>query len=334
MVTIKDVARKANVSTATVSRILNNQPGFSEKTKIRVLEIIDELSYKPNAVARSLISRNTQTIGVLFPNVSSMLSSEILHGIEDVAHNHDSSVIVCHTASDGIRTNKYLKLLHEKRVDGLIFVSETLKEDYYETIQHMNIPLVLVSTMSYQHDVPYVKVDDRHAAFTGTKFLINKGHQRVGMISGPIRDPIAGTPRIAGFQDALIQHNFSVSQSDIVHENGFSFQNGKNAIPKLLKQAPDLTAIFAASDEMAIGAISALNQLGKRVPEDVSIIGYDNLQTSEMTIPPLTTVAQPFSEMGANASEMIFDMLDNGTHQTQNRIMRHEIIERESVRSI
>ncbi|WP_261130751.1 LacI family DNA-binding transcriptional regulator [Bacillus sp. Marseille-Q3570] len=332
MVTIKDVARKANVSTATVSRILNNQTGYSEQTRETVMKVIEELSYKPNAVARSLISRNTQTIGVLFPNVSSMLSSEILQGIEEVAHHYGSSVIVCHTASDGIRTNKYLQLLHEKRVDGLIFVSETLRDEYYEKIKTMNIPLVLISTMSYKHQVPYVKVDDRNASYTATKYLIENGHTKIGMISGNKKDPIAGAPRIQGFQDALSESSLSDSSNNVIFQNGFTFQDGKEGALKLLQQSPEITGIVAASDEIAIGAMSSLHHMGKKVPDDLSIIGYDNLTTSEMVIPPLTTIAQPFVEMGANASEMIFEMLRNHTHQVQSRIMRHQLIERESVK--
>ncbi|MBM7551493.1 LacI family DNA-binding transcriptional regulator [Thalassobacillus pellis] len=334
MVTIKDVAKQANVSIATVSRILNNQPGYTEKTRMKVQQVIEELGYKPNAVARSMISRNTQTIGVLFPDVSSMLSSEILRGIEDVAHQNNSSVIVCHTAEDGIRTHKYLKLLHEKRVDGLIFVSESLCEEYYETIKSMDIPLVLVSTMSYKHQVPYVKVDDCNAAYTAVNHLIENGHTRIGMISGNQHDLIAGRPRVEGFKEAMQHNGLQAGEDDVVYQDGFSFIDGKGGVVRLLEQSRNLTAIFAASDDIAIGAMSVLHKMGRKVPEDISIIGYDNLPTAEMMIPPLTTIAQPFSEMGANASEMIFHMLKDKVKSTQSRIMRHELVVRESVKKL
>ncbi|MFG6117896.1 LacI family DNA-binding transcriptional regulator [Thalassobacillus sp. B23F22_16] len=334
MVTIKDVAKRANVSTATVSRILNNQPGYTEKTRLRVQQVIEELSYKPNAVARSMKSRNTQTIGVLFPDVSSMLSSEILHGIESVAHENNSSVIVCHTAADGMRTNKYLKLLHEKRVDGVIFVSETLSDEYYETIKSMEVPLVLVSTVSYKHQVPYVKVDDRHAAYTAVNHLIENGHKNIGMISGNEQDMIAGRPRVEGYKEALFHNGLPFEEKNITYQDGFSFVDGKEGAVQLLEQIPEVTAIFAASDDIAIGAMSALHKMGKKVPDDISIIGYDDLPIAEMMIPPLTTIAQPFSKMGANASEMIFQMLEDDSRTIQSRVLRHDLMERETVKKI
>ncbi|QNG59914.1 substrate-binding domain-containing protein [Bacillus sp. PAMC26568] len=328
--TIKDVAKKANVSIATVSRILNNQKGYSEKTKRKVLEAIEELDYHPNAIARGLINKKTSTIGVLFPALSSMLVTELLAGIEKAAHLHGSSVIVCHTESNGSKTMKYLQLLNEKRVDGIIFTSEVLKEEYYEFIQKMNIPLVLLSTESRAYSVPYVKVDDRHAAYSATQYLIKNGHTRIGMISGNRNDLIAGKPRIEGFKNALMDHGLPIQDSQIVYSEGFTLADGMDGLKKLRNQAPGVTAVFTASDEIAFGAISAAFQMGVKIPEDLSIIGYDNLKIAEMSIPPLTSLAQPFYEMGEKAARMIFDMM-NGDQLVESRIMPHSIKERSSV---
>ncbi|WP_191562570.1 LacI family DNA-binding transcriptional regulator [Metabacillus idriensis] len=328
--TIKDVAKKANVSIATVSRILNNQKGYSEKTKRKVLEAIEELDYHPNAIARGLINKKTSTIGVLFPALSSMLVTELLAGIEKAAHLHGSSVIVCHTESNGSKTMKYLQLLNEKRVDGIIFTSEVLKEEYYEFIQKMNIPLVLLSTESRAYSVPYVKVDDRHAAYSATQYLIKNGHTRIGMISGNRNDLIAGKTRIEGFKNALMDHGLPIQDSQIVYSEGFTFADGMEGLKKLRNQAPGVTAVFTASDEIAFGAISAAFQMGVKIPEDLSIIGYDNLKIAEMSIPPLTSLAQPFYEMGEKAARMIFDMM-NGDQLVESRIMPHSIKERSSV---
>lgn len=328
--TIKDVAKKANVSIATVSRILNNQKGYSEKTKRKVLVAIEELDYHPNAIARGLINKKTSTIGVLFPALSSMLVTELLAGIEKAAHLHGSSVIVCHTESNGSKTMKYLQLLNEKRVDGIIFTSEVLKEEYYEFIQKMNIPLVLLSTESRAYSVPYVKVDDRHAAYSATQYLIKNGHTRIGMISGNRNDLIAGKTRIEGFKNALMDHGLPIQDSQIVYSEGFTFADGMEGLKKLRNQAPGVTAVFTASDEIAFGAISAAFQMGVKIPEDLSIIGYDNLKIAEMSIPPLTSLAQPFYEMGEKAARMIFDMM-NGDQLVESRIMPHSIKERSSV---
>lgn len=331
--TIKDVAKKAKVSVATVSRVVNNLPGYSEKTKEKVLKAIEELGYKPNAVARGLVSKRTKTIGVLFPNVSSMFASEILNGIEDTAHELDHSVIVCNTDSNGIRTMKYLQVLNEKRVDGIIYTSEALTEEYYQAISALQIPVVLVSTASYRYPLPYIKVDDKHAAYSATEYLIKNGHRKIGMISGTKDDPIAGTPRVEGYKQALKDNGIAIDEKRIAYGNDFGHQTGLTCMEQLIKIAPEVTAIFAASDEIAIGALSAAYKLGIKIPEEISIIGYDNLKIAEMSIPPLTTVEQPLYEMGQMASKMLLNMLETG-EMLENRIMPHKIIERKTVKNI
>jgi LacI family transcriptional regulator len=331
--TIKDVARKANVSIATVSRVLNNQGGYSPKTKEKVLAAIKELGYQPNALARGLINKRTKTIGILFPEVSNMFASKILHGVENVVNEQGSSVIVCNTASNGEKTMKYLQVLHEKRIDGVIFVSEVITDEYYKMLESMNIPIVLISTESYRYSLPYVKVNDRHAAYTATEYLIQKGHRKIGMISGNKNDMIAGQPRIDGYKEALLHNGIDIKENYIVSCKGFGFKDGFYILPRLLHQAPDITAIFAASDEMAMGVISAAYKLGIKIPNDISIIGYDNLPLAELAIPPLTTVAQPLEEMGEMAASMLFEMMDTG-RTVESRIMPHQIIERETVKNV
>ncbi|MFB5662552.1 LacI family DNA-binding transcriptional regulator [Alteribacillus sp. HJP-4] len=332
--TIKDVAKYANVSIATVSRILNNTSvGYSDKTKKKVLQAIDELSYKPNAVARGLINNKTQTIGVLFPSVSGMVTSELLYGIEGVAHQHGHSIIVCNTSSSGKKTVDYLRLLNEKRVDGLVFASEVLKNEHYQLIEEMRIPAVLVSTKSPRHPLPYVKVDDRDAAYTAVSYLIDNGHRSIGMMSGSPKDPIAGRPRIEGYKAALQENDITVEKSYIVDAEGFSYENGRTAFEKLLKQASGITAVFAASDEMAVGAIASAYKIGVNIPKDISIIGYDNIKISEMAVPPLTTLAQPLREMGEKSAELLFEALKTGKNGSS-IIMPHHVVERESVQKL
>nr|WP_059173315.1 LacI family DNA-binding transcriptional regulator [Bacillus sp. FJAT-27445] len=331
--TIKDVAKKANVSIATVSRILNGQPGYSVKTKQKVLQVIDELGYQPNAVARGLINKKTHTIGVLFPSLWGSLVTEWLRGIEKAASDGGSSVIVCHTESNGEKTMKYLQLLGEKRVDGIIFASEVLQEEYYQVIKKMKVPLVLLSTKSDSLPVPYVKVDDFQAAYSATEYLIQKGHKSIGMISGNSEDIIAGIPRIDGFIKAMKDNDIPFNENSIVKTRGFGFDEGKTGMRDLLSQKPDVTAIFAASDEIAIGAISTAYLLGKKVPEEISIIGYDNIDIASMSVPPLTTIHQPFIEMGEIAGKMLLDMME--TDQVpDSKIIKHTIIERNSVKEI
>ncbi|HET7580125.1 MAG TPA: LacI family DNA-binding transcriptional regulator [Bacillales bacterium] len=332
--TIKDVAKKANVSIATVSRILNNLPGYSETTKKKVLQAIEELGYHPNAIARGLINKRTQTIGVLFPNVSNMYSSAILDGIEQTAHHLDHSVIVCNTDSNGKRTKKYLQVLKEKQVDGVIFTSEVMNKEYYDMLLQMNIPIVLVSTVSYQYPLPYVKVDDKHAAYTATEYLIKNGHHKIAMISGPKGDPIAGGPRVDGFMQALEDNRVSKADTLVLYGDGFGFKEGEENLPIIIEKNPDITAVFTASDEIAAGALSIAYKMGIKVPDELSVVGFDNTMIAEMSIPPLTTVAQPLFDMGRTASEMLFSMIRNKTKTIDSRIMPHQIIERKSVKRL
>ncbi|MEQ6376276.1 LacI family DNA-binding transcriptional regulator [Bacillaceae bacterium S4-13-56] len=332
-ITIKDVAKKANVSIATVSRIVNNKQGYSKETEEKVLKVIEELGYHPNSIARGLINKRTHTIGVLVPKLSSMLMNEFIRGIEDTTHQCGSSVIVCHTESNGQKTLQYLHLLHEKQVDGIVFTSELLKEEYYQFVNKMEIPMVLLSTESYDFSVPYVKVNDQHAAYTATEYLIKKGHKKIRMISGNKEDIIAGIPRINGFLQAMNHYGIPVSKDDVFSDGGFSFEDGVNCFRQLIQDAPDTTAVFAASDEIALGLISAAYQMNINIPDQISVIGYDNLSIAEMSIPPLTSVAQPLYEMGKKATEMVFEMIDT-KRNVESRIFPHIVVERESVKDL
>ncbi|SFC93920.1 transcriptional regulator, LacI family [Bacillus sp. OV322] len=331
--TIKHVAKKANVSTATVSRILNNKPGFSLKTKKRVLEVIEELGYQPNAIARGLINGKTETIGVLMPRLLDMFASRVLEGIDEYVHERGSSVIVCNTDNNRDRTMKYLQFLGEKRVDGIIFVSQLLEEDYYRMMADMKIPIILVSTISYEFQLPYVKVDDYHAAFSATQYLIQKGHKKIAMIAGEQTDPVAGIPRIEGFKSALKSAGLTPDDRFIVSTGGYSHSDGKRGMEQILARGLDVTSVFACSDELAVGAMSVAYKKGISIPDDLSIIGYDNTPLAEMSFPPLTTVAQPLYDMGNKSAEMLFNMMETG-ERSESRIMQHKVIERETVKEI
>ena len=325
--TISDVAKKAGVSTATVSRIINGQSGYTAETKQKVINIIQEMGYKPNAIARGLVNKRTNTIGVLLPNLSSRLASSLLKGIEKSAHQLDYSVIICDTESDGKRTIEYLDVLTEKQIDGIIITSEWLTNVYEEAIVKMKTPVVLVLTASSHLQIPYIKVDDYHASYQATKYLIEKGHDKIGMISGSKNDKLAGLPRIEGYRKAMSDHHLKISDNYITYGD-FAYKSGMRCMDELLEKSPEITAVFAASDEMAVGALSCAYRKGIKVPYDLSIIGYDDTQDAEMAIPPLTTVHQPIYEMGKIAVEMLLNTKDT----VGSIIMPHHIVERDSVR--
>jgi len=334
MTTIEDIAKKANTSIATVSRVLNNKEGFSEETRQKVLQAMEETGYESNAIARSLKKQKTNTIGVVIPNISSMLSNDILNGIEEYAHAHDYSVIVSYTYSDPKKVMQTLKTFNEQRVDGILFTSDYLTDEYYQYLERMNAPVVLVATEAQNYSLPFVKVNDVKASYAAVDHLIQKGHTNIGMLSGPPSDPIAGAPRIEGYKQALKEADIEIKDSKIVHRKDFSFDDGKATVKKLLDKHPDTTAIFAASDELAIGALKMAHEEGIAVPEELSIIGYDNLLMAEMVWPGLTTLAQPLQQMGYEATKMLVQSIQKKEKNDKAMYIPYEIIERDSVKAL
>ncbi|MNO71014.1 Catabolite control protein A [compost metagenome] len=227
---------------------------------------------------------------------------------------------------------KYLQVLREKQVDGIIFSSEVLKEEYYEALKSMDVPVVLVATHSEYKSVPYVKVDDWKASYEATEYLIHQGHRHIAMLGGNEGDAIAGKPRIDGYKQALLDNGI-VLRDELVFDGCFQFDCATAAAEKLLLTVPEVTAVFAASDEMAIALISVAAKHGISVPDQISVIGYDNLKLAKMSNPPLTTVAQPLYKMGKLAAYKLISMITS-KERVVSEIVPHEIIERNTVKRL
>ena len=328
--TIKDVATRANVSVATVSRVVNNLDGYSDETKEKVLEAIKELGYQRNAIARGLVTKTTKTIGVLIPIVSAYLYAEILNGIEEKANENGYGIFLCNTGVNGVRAVNYIKMLGERQADAIIVVSLTINDEYYNLLNSLKIPYILVSTLSYKYKIPYIKVDDQQAAYTATQFLIEKGHTKIALISGGKEDKISGITRVNGYRNALQDYDININEN-IIKYGDFTYNSGIMCMEDLLQEKEDFTAVFATSDEMALGALSVMHRNKIEVPEKISIIGYDNTLIAQMSNPPLTTVAQPLYEMGVKAFAKILSVLETG-NSGDNMILSHKIVERETVK--
>lgn len=328
--TIKDVAKKANVSVATVSRVINKLPGYTQETEKIVLEAIEELGFHPNELARGLVGKSIKTIGVLIPTLSSMVATEILGGIEDAAHKNNHSIIICNTDSNGIRTMEYLNILIKKRINGLLIVSEKINKKYADAIKKMKIPVVLISTY-YDESMNYIKVHDKKASHDAVEYLIQNGHIDIAMISGTKDDEVAGIPRVSGYMQALGEHGIVIKKENVVYGD-FSFESGKICMESLIKKNADISAVFCASDEMAAGAISAAYEYGIKVPEQLSIMGYDDTKLASMLNPPLTSVSQSFYDIGCRGLDMLISKI-NG-NDVKNIIYPHKIIERKTVKAL
>jgi LacI family transcriptional regulator len=334
--TIKDVAKHANVSIATVSRVMNNHHWASEDAKNKVNKAIKDLGYEPNALARGLVSSKSNTIGVLIPDVANFFSAEIFRGMEDAVHERDSNVFICNTDTSKKRMLRYLKFLQEKQVEGVIFTSEAVSGEYFEAFRRLQVPFTLVATDAREYRLPAVKVNDCQAVRDAIHYLYRYGHRKIGMISGPLKDLIAGRPRYDGYRTALEELALPVKDKQVAFGD-FRFHSGRQALKELLERNPDITAIFASSDEMAVGAIVEATKMGIHIPEELSIIGYDNVRISEMSCPSLTTVGQPLYDMGYRGVNKLFDLIQESRklgkviYDGETEYVPHRIVERESV---
>ncbi|UCZ52480.1 LacI family transcriptional regulator [Bacillus shivajii] len=329
--TIKDVAKRAGVSVSTVSRVMNSPDSVKEEKRKKVQAAIQELNYSPNALARGLIYKKTQTIGALIPDISNSYVSEVILGMENAANRLDLNLMLCNTDRNEERALNYLKALKEKQADGVIITSEALTDAYYDFCKTANLPIVLASTESQMHDIPTVRINDVRAGYDAASYLISKNHRLIGMISGPLDDPIAGYTRHQGFRKRLNEEKLP---SDAIEFGDFRFEDGYEAMERFYKKHPQITAVFTASDEMAVGAITYLHERGIKVPEQISVLGFDNTKVGRMFIPKLTTVAQPMYDIGDQAVVKLNTILNGMKLKDTKSYLPHEIIERESVRTL
>lgn len=331
LTTIHDVARKAGVSISTVSRVLNNSELVVPEKRKRVLDAIEELNYQPNGLARGLIHKRTQTIGALIPDVSNFFFAEVFRGMEDVAHTRGWNVIICNTDGDPKRMLNYIDVLREKRVDGIVFTSEPVSKEYYDAMLRLSVPVVLAATQS-DFGIPAVKVHDEKASYDAVRFLIDQGHCHIRMIAGTQDDPIAGKPRVRGFYSALEEAGLPVDESFIYYGN-YRLDSGKQGAAHLLRAHPETTALFAASDEMALGVYGYAYEQGLRIPDDLSVMGFDNVRIAQMATPALTTAAQPLYEIGAESVNMLIDAINGKALDKEPKYLAHTVKIRGSVKT-
>lgn len=304
--TIADVARHAGVSTATVSRVINGQSVVAPTTRERVLAVVRELSYQPNALAASLVLRRSHTLGVVLPDISNPFFPEVVRGLEDAAHASGYNVILCNSDLDTAKELEYFEVLRQKRVDGLIYHSGTITDAHLAAFQRLKLPVVLAATEDPRGELPCVLVDNRQAAAEVMEHLIGLGHRRVAVVTG--NDPVSGESRLRGYRDSLARHGLRLDDGLVVHAE-WTADQAYQAVQSLLKRRPLPTAFAAASDLMALGVMGALHDAGLRVPEDVSVIGFDNIQLAGTVRPGLTSMAQPMYEIGSEAASLLIHCL-------------------------
>ncbi|MGI9862653.1 LacI family DNA-binding transcriptional regulator [Moorella naiadis] len=308
MVNIKEVAERAGVSPSTVSRALSGRVVVSQETREKVLRAVRELNYQPNALAKGLKEGRSRTIGLIIPNVRNLVFPAAIKGITDVAKKHGYTVILCNTDED-IETEKaYVDNLRKRLVDGLIFSTATAASTHILELKEQCFPVVLM-IRHLEDQVDAVIVDNYQGGYEATQFLIQRGYRRIALINGTM-DLDLYRQRFAGYKAALAAAGLTYNEDLVVHGTK-DWEDGYRAILTILERGQQPDAVFAASDPKALGAIKALKEKGLRVPQDIAVMGYDNLDMSELMDPPLTTMAQPFYEVGQRAAERLIRLINS-----------------------
>jgi len=308
MTTIKDIARKVGVSPSVVSRALNNKYGVKAQTRETIIKAANDLGYHPNVMARALVTRRTNTIGVLMADISEPYYAEIIKGMSLVADRENYTLIFSNTYEALEGKERLEKMVNAQRVDGLIIVGSSIKDKkfpYY--LLEREIPFVLLERRMTDPRVNCLWVDNVTGAYTATKYLLDLGHKRIAHLSGN-PDYQVSLDRLAGYKKALREAGISFEE-ELVKTGRFVWEDGYLATKDVLAQSPGCTGIFAGNDSMAYGAMQALMEMGMGIPEDMAIIGFDDLEFSLLTTPPLTTVRQPRREMGERAMATLISLL-------------------------
>lgn len=332
-VTIYDVAREAGVSMATVSRVVNNNPNVKPQTRKKVFEAIERLGYRPNAVARGLASKKTTTVGVVIPDISNSIYAEVARGIEDIANMYHYNIILCNADKKKEKEIRVINTLLEKQVDGLLFMGGAVTEEHIQAFQTSSVPIVLCATTDDKETIPSVDIDHEAAAFDAVNQLIQGGHRRIAMIAGPLTDPSNGYARYQGYKRAMEQAGLEVSD-ELVRIGNYRYESGLEAMKYFLDLPERPTAVFAATDEMGIGAIHTIQDSGLRVPEDLSVISIDNSRMASMVRPQLTAVAQPMYDIGAVSMRLLTKLMNKESVDLTKVVLPHEVVVRKSVAQV
>lgn len=327
--TIKDIAKMCDVSCATISRVLNNKPDVKPETRDMILKIIKENDYYPSILAKGIITKRNYTLGLVIPyDISSIFinpfNSEVIRGILSQADVFGYHILII----SGMNSNYIVTAYNEKRVEGFIILSPNANDaELFERLESLEIPYVATAKIPKPKYTNYVDVDNILGAFNAVNYLISLGHKRISMITGP-KYLVSHKDRIEGYKQALLKHDLSFD-SEYLKFGDNSIESGYNCAVQLMNPDNPPTAIFAAGDMMAIGAIQAIRNKGFKVPEDISVMGFDDIIFADYIDPPLTTIRQPANQKGAEAFKALVEYLDNRT-PIKNQILPVELVVRNS----
>jgi LacI family transcriptional regulator len=327
-VTMAEVAREAGVSAMTVSRVINDKGDVSPDTRQRVLDVIERLAYRPSSIARGLATQRTGTLGLVIPDVANPFFAGVARGAEQVAYAQGYNVFLCNTEEDPQRELAVLASLEEKRVDGLVLCSSRLGEDELQSVVSRYAAVVLVNRRLEGNGIRSVLMDDEGGGRLAAQHLLQAGHRAVGFLAGPAASH-SGRERKAGYRAALELASVPY-RSAWVRNCDPTVGGGQKAGNELLSAHPELTALFCYNDLVAVGAVQACIVLGRQVPADVAIVGYDDIPLAALVTPPLTTCRVPRYELGAQAVRLLLRQIAGGTDDTGEIVLEPELVIRAS----
>lgn len=329
-ITLKELAARARVHPSTISRVANNDPSLriAPATRTRIEALLRETEYRPNGVARGLKLRQTLVLAVVIPDVTNPFFAALFRGVEDGASPRGYNVLLCNTDGSPERQRSHLQSLHARRVDGVILASSFLKDPTVRWLRHQRIPYVLVNRFSDEGQDPFVGSDDLVGARLATRHLVELGHRRVGHLAGK-PTVSTGVLRRRGYHAALADSGLE-ADSQLVVESGYTEEGGARAAQRLLAQANRPTAIFAVTDMAAVGASGAARRMGLRVPEEVAIVGYNDIPLASRLVPGLTTVHVPIHAFGTVAARLLLEQVETGETTRRRVIFNPELVVRGS----
>lgn len=323
-VTIYDVAREANVSMATVSRVVNGNQNVKPATRKKVLEVIERLEYRPNAVARGLASKKTTSVGVIIPDISNNLNAELARGIEDIATMYRYNIILANSDQNEEKELTLLDTMLGKQVDGIVMMSDEVTETIQRAVETCPVPIVLAGSISSTEKVASVNIDYYSAALEAIQLFINNGHKRIAFVSGPMQYTVNSQHKLVAYKDSLQKAGIEIDEALIVSGEG-SYDDGLESWEILSKLDEPPTAIFVGNDELAIGLVHGIQDSGKSVPEDVEVISFENSKLARMVRPQLTSVVLPLYDIGAVAMRLLTKYMNKEEVAEQNVILPHRI---------
>jgi len=339
---IKDIAKEARVAISTVSYVINKKDLVAEKTKKKVLKAIDKLGYKPNFIARSLRTQKTSTIGVIVYDISNPFVAQIVRGIQEVAKMRGYIIVLGCTFNDSSEEESQINVMINQFIDGLIIISGPDNEKIYKKILTKKIPVVFIDREIVKHDIANVLINNSLAMEKAVDYLFSMGHREIGYISYPIDKQITVRQRYEGYIKGLKKNNLAFNPEYVIIDEKFADKEleGKDMditfdlMQQFIKTKKLPTAFITISDIIAYGLIKALQENNIKVPESVSVVGFDNIMFDDYISPPLTTVRQPKKMMGITGINLLLDIIEGKEIENKRIVLPTEIIERNSVKSI